>query len=60
MRSQAALLDETRLAHAPALGRDFTGYRNHACRVLHFAAAFAGPRRRLLSHPWSPLPMFRL
>lgn len=43
MLTRVPLLDEILLAHAPALGQDFPGYRNHTYRVLNFAAAFAGP-----------------
>ncbi|MFT3922248.1 MAG: hypothetical protein QM778_06915 [Myxococcales bacterium] len=39
MLTQVALLDELLNAHAHALGRDFTAYRNHAYRVLNLCAA---------------------
>jgi len=35
MLTAVAILDELLDAHAAALGRDFTGYRNHAYRVVN-------------------------
>lgn len=36
--TRVVLLDEVLSAHAGALGADFEGYRNHACRVAHCLA----------------------
>jgi hypothetical protein len=38
---ESATLDEVLTAHAPALGRDFTGYRNHAHRVMNLCLALS-------------------
>jgi hypothetical protein len=37
--TQIAILDELLMAHAVALGRDFTGYRNHTYRVVNLCVA---------------------
>jgi len=39
--SESATLDEVLNAHAPALGGDFTGYRNHAYRVMNLCLALS-------------------
>jgi hypothetical protein len=39
-----ATLDTILQAHATALGRDFTAYRNHAYRVANFCLALAPDR----------------
>jgi hypothetical protein len=40
-------VDEVLDAHAPELGRDFIGYRNHVYRVVNLCAAIAGDRTEL-------------
>jgi hypothetical protein len=39
MLKEIATLDELLTAHAGALGRDFTAYRNHTYRVVNLCAA---------------------
>ena len=41
LRTKIARLDEILEAHAAELGRDFTGYRNHAYRVANLCAALS-------------------
>ena len=67
MLTEVAILDEALNAHATVIGRDFTGYRNHAYCVLNLCVASAGFRKRLVplelarlrTHPLNPLPMVR-
>ena len=39
--SDSATLDEVLSTHASALGGDFAGYRNHACRVFNLCLALS-------------------
>src|SRR5262245_21825510 len=39
--TESATLDAALSAHAPALGGDFTGYRNHAYRVMNLCLALS-------------------
>ena len=49
MLTEIAELDDVLDAHAPALGRDFAGYRNHAYRVMNLCLALSpsGDRRKI-------------
>jgi hypothetical protein len=51
MLKEIATLDELLTAHAGALGRDFTAYRNHTYRVVNLCAA---------QHPVGPEHLERL
>lgn len=42
------IIEEVLNAHAPTLGRDFVGYRNHVYRVLNFCLASIGGKRLAL------------
>ncbi len=39
--TRVALLDELLQHHAPAVGNDFTAYRNHTYRVINFSSALS-------------------
>lgn len=39
--TEIAILDQVLEEHAAALGEDFAGYRNHACRIANFCIALA-------------------
>lgn len=40
--TRQVLIEEVLDAHAPLLGRDFSGYRGHVYRTFNYACAFAG------------------
>ena len=49
MLTEIAELDDVLNAHAPALGGDFAGYRNHAYRVMNLCLALSpsGDRKKI-------------